>query len=67
MSDLAQAIHKTLDAARDLRAQETALRDAVASGDEAAILAAARDYFRGENVEQCDRAIARVQRRPGRS
>ena len=67
MSDITQAIHETVDAAKELRAQEHALRDAVASGDEAAILAAARNYFRGEHVEQCDRATARVQRRPGRA
>jgi hypothetical protein len=47
VSDIAEAIQETLRAAQDMQAKEAALRDAVASGDEPAILAAAYDYVRG--------------------
>ncbi len=45
MPDLANAIQETVDAARELRARESALRDAVASGDVTAIVTAAQDFF----------------------
>jgi hypothetical protein len=66
-SDIVNGIREAVDAARDMRSRETALRDAVDSGDNAAIVAAAITYVRGEYVEQRDRAAARVQRSPSRT
>jgi len=50
MPDLANAIRETVDAARELQARESALRDAVASGDVTAIVTAARNFFEQERA-----------------
>jgi hypothetical protein len=51
MADIVDAIRETINTAHELQTREASLRDAVASGDEAAILAAAREFFREEHVE----------------
>ena len=43
---ITNAIREAVDAAHELRAQESALRDAVASGDVTAIVTAAQNFFR---------------------
>lgn len=65
MTAIQTAIQETIDAARELRAREDALRSAVASGNGPAIIEAARAYF-GEDEHGRDRAPARVERGPGR-
>lgn len=58
---IAEAIRETVDAARDLRAREDALRAAVASGDGTAIIEAARAFFEETDAERCDRPAPRVE------
>lgn len=65
MREISKAIHDVLQIAAGLRLREEALRDAVQSGDEDAILAAAREMFGGDGADRRDRAPARLQRRPG--
>jgi hypothetical protein len=50
VSDIAAGIQETLEAAQDMQAMEAALRIAVSSVDESAMLAASLNYFRGEDV-----------------
>jgi hypothetical protein len=64
MTEIVRAINETIDAARELREHEVALRDAVASGDAQAIVEAAHRYFGGEYAQRRDRAAARIERRP---
>lgn len=66
MSNVANAIRETVSIAEQMRVAEVALRDAVESDDDAAILTAARNLFR-RNDGGRDRALARLERRPGRS
>ncbi len=62
MTEIAQAINKTIDAARELQALETALRDAVAPDD----VQAGPDR-RGLPTQQrslrCTRAVAKGDRK----
>ena len=60
MTEIARAINETIDAARELREREVALRDAVASSDTEAIVETAHDYFGDEYAQRGDRAAARV-------
>jgi hypothetical protein len=62
----AEAIREVVHEARAMRAREDALRAAVASGDAAAILQAARELFEEDDDER-DRAPARLDRGAGRS